>query len=233
MLVGLHRRLAPPGLVDPHRHDFHRGVRPVGSHGLRRLSLNTAYVLHPFLGRRPNRQPAGPPPPGPDHLTIGILYMAVSTAVSMGTMIIDNVADVRRWFDATMMGESSSAPAATPLGRHQKSHARVAGKENSAIPGVKHLDSLVTATCGIYEQESGRMAGTEDPAKTRATLPASAPRTGERVIFNLSDPTRRPWTLKEGDRRTTSCGDYTRARPCMATVPIEPHADPTPANRSP
>jgi putative ABC transport system permease protein len=38
-------------------------------------------------------------------LTIGILYLAVSTAISLGTNILDNVQDLHAWLDTTLKGD--------------------------------------------------------------------------------------------------------------------------------
>ena len=38
-------------------------------------------------------------------LTIGILYIAVSTAISLGTNILDNVEDIHTWMDKTLKGD--------------------------------------------------------------------------------------------------------------------------------
>ena len=38
-------------------------------------------------------------------LTIGILYLAVSTAISLGTNILDNVQDIHTWMDKTLKGD--------------------------------------------------------------------------------------------------------------------------------
>ena len=38
-------------------------------------------------------------------LTIGILYIAVSTAISLGTNILDNVNDIHTWLDKTLKGD--------------------------------------------------------------------------------------------------------------------------------
>ena len=43
-------------------------------------------------------------------LTIGILYLAVSTAISLGTNILDNVQDIHTWLETTLQGRFLHPP---------------------------------------------------------------------------------------------------------------------------
>ncbi len=111
---------------------------------LRHLSRFTAAVLYPLLGvegqlagRQILRRRAR------TTLTIGILYVAVSTAVSLGITIINNINDVRTWYDKTMMGDffvraTTSEMAAGSAVQIPESLANDINKIN----GVENLDGI-------------------------------------------------------------------------------------------
>jgi putative ABC transport system permease protein len=111
---------------------------------LRDMTRFSAAVLYPFLGvegrlagRQILRRRARAT------LTIGILYIAVSTAVSVGINIFNNVNDVRSWFTTTMNGDffirSTGADAST--GPEMLLPESLAG-DIRKIDGVENVESI-------------------------------------------------------------------------------------------
>jgi putative ABC transport system permease protein len=76
-------------------------------------------------------------------LTIGLLYIAVSTAISLGTTILDCVEDIRTWQAKTFMGDfiirSMTPDMATGM---MPPMPESLGHELRAIEGVANVDSL-------------------------------------------------------------------------------------------
>ena len=100
---------------------------------LKGMSKGTAAVLYPLLkveGQLASRQILRRRARAT--LTIGILYVAVSMAVSLGITLVNNVNDVRTWFDKTMNGDffvrATSADMSTGSAG---ANARVAGRGDS------------------------------------------------------------------------------------------------------
>ncbi|MCC6123385.1 MAG: ABC transporter permease [Pirellulales bacterium] len=78
-------------------------------------------------------------------LTIGILYIAVSTAVSMGTSIINSVSDVQRWYGKATLGDFIVRPATATQLTATVTNSRMPEsmrEEIRALPGVKNVDSV-------------------------------------------------------------------------------------------
>ena len=72
-----------------------------------------------------------------------MLYIAVSTAIGLGTTILNNVHDVRNWHERTFMGDFF-VRAHGPRPGHGLS-AQIPeslGDEIRAIPGVTNVDSF-------------------------------------------------------------------------------------------
>ena len=78
-------------------------------------------------------------------LTIGILYIAVSTAVSMGTSIINSVNDVNRWYAKSSLGDFVVRPTSAKHLMSTVTSSRMPptmGKEIRDIDGVTNVDSV-------------------------------------------------------------------------------------------
>jgi putative ABC transport system permease protein len=132
---------------------------------LRQMSVGTSYLLYPILktegviaSRQILRRRVR------TTLTIGILYMAVSTAVSMGTSIINNVNDIYGWYQKAMVGDffirpvsSSQMSAANSSVLMDESMA----KEIRRIQGVTNLDSIRYVSANV----SSPIAKTDDDIK--------------------------------------------------------------------
>jgi len=89
-------------------------------------------------------------------LTVGILYIAVSTAISLGTNILDNVQDIYSWMDSTLKGDyfirlmnqdvASGLAAKMPDSLMQ---------EIRAIDGVANVDSISQIATSAYSKIPG------------------------------------------------------------------------------
>jgi putative ABC transport system permease protein len=111
---------------------------------LKSMSKATAAVLYPLLGvegqlasrqilRRRVRAT----------LTIGILYVAVSMAVSIGITLVNNVNEVRTWFDKTMNGDFIVRATASDLSIGSAAQMPESlGNEIREIQGVRNVDSV-------------------------------------------------------------------------------------------
>lgn len=111
---------------------------------LKTLSQVTAAVLYPFLrieGQLASRQILRRRARAT--LTIGILYVAVSMAVSIGITLVNNVNEVRTWFDKTLNGDYIIRATASDLNTNApfQMDESLAG-EFRRIDGVKNVDSL-------------------------------------------------------------------------------------------
>ncbi len=115
---------------------------------LKGMSKGTAAVLYPLLrveGQLASRQILRRR--ARTTLTIGILYVAVSLAVSLGITLVNNINDVRAWFDKTMNGDfvvratSADMSTGSPMQMPES-----LGDEIRRIDGVKNVDSLRNVT---------------------------------------------------------------------------------------
>ncbi len=76
-------------------------------------------------------------------LTIGVLYIAVSTAIGLGTAIINNVNDVTTWYHRTMVGDFFvSAPFADPSTGLMVEIPESFEDEIRRIPGVESVGGI-------------------------------------------------------------------------------------------
>jgi len=110
---------------------------------LKSMSKATAAVLYPLLrveGQLASRQILRRRARAT--LTIGILYIAVSMAVSIGITLINNVNDVRTWFDKTMNGDFFvRATSAEMSSGSAMQMPESFGNDIRRIEGVKNVDS--------------------------------------------------------------------------------------------
>jgi putative ABC transport system permease protein len=111
---------------------------------LKAMSKGTAAVLYPVLkveGQLASRQILRRRARAT--LTIGILYIAVSMAVSIGITLVNNINEVRSWFDKTLNGDfivrATSADLAAGSAVQMPESM---GEEIRRIDGVKNVDSL-------------------------------------------------------------------------------------------
>jgi putative ABC transport system permease protein len=76
-------------------------------------------------------------------LTIGVLYIAVSTAIGLGTAIINNVNDVKTWYHRTMVGDFFvSAPFADPSTGMMVQVPESIEDQIGQIPGVESVGGI-------------------------------------------------------------------------------------------
>jgi putative ABC transport system permease protein len=182
------------------------------------LTRSSAFALRPLLGvegqisgrqvlRRQVRMT----------LTIGILYVAVSTAVSMGTMIIDNVSDVKHWFDVTMKGDFILRSGSSLSLDAQKLMPLSVREEIRNIPGVKSVDTLVKADSYYYSKEEAETFQKTPPAQWKSLAEKAVPQTIKVVIFDVTDSKTLPLVLKEGTWNEVIAG-LERGEAVLSTV---------------
>jgi putative ABC transport system permease protein len=110
------------------------------------LSRGSAFILYPFLkteGQIASRQILRRRVR--TTLTIGILYIAVSTAVSMGTSIINYINDVNQWYAKATLGDFIVRPATVKQLTDTVTTSRMPqsfSKELRGIEGVTNVDSV-------------------------------------------------------------------------------------------
>jgi putative ABC transport system permease protein len=94
-------------------------------------------------------------------LTIGLLYIAVSTAISLGTTILNCVEDIRTWQAKTFKGDFIIRTMAPDLATGMSPPMPEAlGRELKAIDGVANVDSLryVDASMRVTDPEPGKQS---------------------------------------------------------------------------
>jgi putative ABC transport system permease protein len=143
---------------------------------LKHLSKGTAALLYPMLhvegqlaGRQILRRRAR------TTLTIGILYIAVSTAVSLGITIINNIDDVRTWYDKTMMGDFFVRVTASDI---------AAG---SAVQIPESLRNDIAKIDGVQNVDGLRILGTQAEGRQIVV-----------VIRDFTDKSDLPLVIKDG-----------------------------------
>ncbi len=76
-------------------------------------------------------------------LTGGVLFIAVSTGIGLGTTIINNVEDVRTWYRRTMVGDFFlRAMFANPATGQTVPMPESLGPEIARIPGITNVDTI-------------------------------------------------------------------------------------------
>ena len=121
---------------------------------LKAMSKGTAAVLYPLLkveGQLASRQILRRRARAT--LTIGILYVAVSMAVSLGITLVNNINDVRTWFDKTMNADFFVR--ATSMEMASGSTVQMPesmGEDIRRIDGVKNVDTYRTISVKAGEQ---------------------------------------------------------------------------------
>jgi putative ABC transport system permease protein len=117
-------------------------------------------------------------------LTIGLLYIAASTAISLGTTILNAVNDVRSWQAKTFQGDfiiRTMAPdvntGATPPMPESLAH------EFRAVDGVANVDSIRYVDLSMH-----------------AADPAGSPQNVMVFVRDFTDKTNLPLLLQDGDR---------------------------------
>jgi len=117
-------------------------------------------------------------------LTVGILYIAVSTAVSLGTNILDTVQDVHTWMAKTLKGDflirAMNQDMATGMSAKMP-EAMV--HDLRAIDGVLNVDSLRYISAAIP------LTGAGDDAKQKVVV----------FVRDFTDQGNLPLDIKDGD----------------------------------
>ncbi len=76
-------------------------------------------------------------------LTVGVLYVAVSSGIGLGTTIINNVNDVRKWHAQTIVGDFFLRVMFSDQATNKAAYmAESLGDEIRTIPGVSSVDSV-------------------------------------------------------------------------------------------
>ena len=107
-------------------------------------------------------------------LTIGVLYAAVSTVISVGTTILNNVDDIHNWQSKTFKGDYFIRGFTANLGSGESpAMSELLQKDFRAVDGVADVDSL------CFVKGTMRLPGATSPPSKRcrsssATLPAKA-----------------------------------------------------------
>lgn len=150
------------------------------------LSRGSAYVLYPILkteGQIASRQILRRRVR--TTLTIGILYIAVSTAVSMGTSIINSVNDVKGWYAKATLGDFIVRPATATQLMSTVTSSRMPQsmrQELRNIHGVQNVDSV-----SYVLNADVRLAGSNADAKNAMV-----------IIRDFTDRKSLPFDLKGG-----------------------------------
>jgi putative ABC transport system permease protein len=119
-------------------------------------------------------------------LTIGILYLAVSTAISLGTNILDSVDDIYSWMDRTLKGDYfvrvMNPDVATGLSA--KMPESLVG-DIRAIEGVANVDSIrhVSGSVRVPTAENGKLGAIV-------------------IVRDFTDKGNLPLDIKDGDPAT-------------------------------
>jgi putative ABC transport system permease protein len=121
---------------------------------LKAMSKGTATILYPLLkveGQLASRQILRRRARAT--LTIGILYVAVSMAVSLGITLVNNVTEVRTWFDRTMNGDFFVRATSSEMARTSPVQIPESMCDDiRKIDGVKNVDSLSFSTVTVGDQ---------------------------------------------------------------------------------
>jgi putative ABC transport system permease protein len=122
---------------------------------LKSLSKATAAVLYPLLrveGQLASRQILRRRARAT--LTIGILYIAVSMAVSIGITLVNNINDVRTWFDKSMYADFFIRATSSDLALGATTQLPESfGEDIRKIDGVKNVDSVRQITVKVDNQQ--------------------------------------------------------------------------------
>jgi putative ABC transport system permease protein len=115
-------------------------------------------------------------------ITVGILFIAVSTAVGMGSAIMNNINDVNAWLDKALMGDFFIRPVGSSLagGASSMPMPDSVGDEIRKVDGVRNVDSV------RYVQATVHTPGNSD--KKDANV----------IIRDFTDKDSLPLELKEG-----------------------------------
>jgi putative ABC transport system permease protein len=120
-------------------------------------------------------------------LTVGVLFVAVSTGLGLANSVVDNVNDVRHWYRTAIVGDFFVRAAMPDMETGlSASMPDSVGKKIQAIPGVTRMDSVrfVSATANdqpvIVVATRNEFRSPSEPEQVGVSAFASAP-SGERV----------------------------------------------------
>jgi putative ABC transport system permease protein len=86
-------------------------------------------------------------------LTVGVLYIAVSSGIALGTAILNNVQDVRRWQEQMIVGDFFVRAMFPDMATGQAAEMPESlGREIADIPGVTGVDTLRFAPATAADQ---------------------------------------------------------------------------------
>ena len=116
-------------------------------------------------------------------MTIGILYLAVSTAISLGTNILDSVQDIYTWMDRTLKGDYFIRLMTQDVGSGlaAKMPESLVG-DIRAIEGVSNVDSIRQITGSVHSASA-------DDGKVGVIV----------VVRDFTDKGNLPLDIKDGD----------------------------------
>jgi putative ABC transport system permease protein len=121
-------------------------------------------------------------------LTIGVLYIAVSMAISLGTTIINRVEDIRTWQAKTFRGDFIVRTMATDLATgNVPPMPESLGAEFRAIPGVAEVQNLRSL-------DASMLLNPKDPTAGRQPVKV--------FIRDFTDATGLPLMIQTGDPAT-------------------------------
>ena len=98
-------------------------------------------------------------------LTVGVLYLAVSTAISLGTNILDNVQDIQTWLETTLKGDFFVRLMHQDVGSGQSAKMPESFVDSlRAIEGVANVDSVrqISTSVRAPEGKVGVIVGVRD-----------------------------------------------------------------------
>ena len=166
------------------------------------LAWLVATVLYPFLrteGRIAHRQILRRRVR--TTLTIGILYIAVSTAISLGTNILDTVDDIHTWMEKTLKGDFVVRLMNQDVGSGQAAKMPEAlVNDIRGIEGINNVDSV----CSIQTTVHSRLV-------EGATQGVAV------IVRDFTDKGLLPLDLQARATRGRSVSTWPKAKSCSAT----------------
>jgi putative ABC transport system permease protein len=111
------------------------------------LARAVVWLLSPLLrleGRLAHRQVRRRPLR--TALTAGVLYIAVTVGVGLGTTLINNIGEVRRWYNQTIVGDYYVRAMMPDASTETQTVPAEIGERIRKIPGVMYVDSIQYVT---------------------------------------------------------------------------------------
>lgn len=117
---------------------------------------------------------------GRTSLTIGVLFVAVSTGLGLANSVLDNVNDVRRWYRETILGDFFVRAAMPDMeSGTTASVPQIVGDELFQVPGIDEIATIRFVSVKVDEEQAIAVV---------TGLPRAAPRSTPRSYAAFSPP---------------------------------------------